>query len=170
MRDMVSWFENQNGCVAVFDATNSTKDRRRWIADICANHGYMVMFVESICDDEEAIKRSVHDVKLKSPDYEGQNPDDAVADFIQRIKNYEKVYEPIDKEVESDLSHIQMINFNSKVVIHSITHYLQSRICFFCMSLHIKPRRIWLSRVILHAKTYPIYSVPLTLLAWRVYV
>ena len=37
-------------------------------------------------------------VKLTSPDYKGSNPDDAVKDFEQRIKNYELVYEPLDKD------------------------------------------------------------------------
>ena len=37
-------------------------------------------------------------VKLTSPDYKGSNPDDAVKDFEQRIKNYMLVYEPLDKD------------------------------------------------------------------------
>ena len=36
-------------------------------------------------------------VKLTSPDYRGTNPDDAVKDFEQRIKNYQLVYEQLDK-------------------------------------------------------------------------
>ena len=39
-------------------------------------------------------------VKLTSPDYKGSNPDDAVKDFEKRIKNYELVYEPLDKDVD----------------------------------------------------------------------
>ena len=39
-------------------------------------------------------------VKLTSPDYKGSNPDDAVKDFEQRIKNYELVYQPLDKDTD----------------------------------------------------------------------
>ena len=39
-------------------------------------------------------------VKLTSPDYKGSNPEDAVKDFELRIKNYELVYEPLDKDAD----------------------------------------------------------------------
>lgn len=38
----------------------------------------------------------VKTVKLTSPDYQGQDPEEAVQDFILRIKNYELAYEPLD--------------------------------------------------------------------------
>ena len=35
-------------------------------------------------------------MKLTSPDYKGVDPDEAVEDFLLRIKNYETVYETLD--------------------------------------------------------------------------
>ena len=39
-------------------------------------------------------------VKLTSPDYKGSDPDAAVKDFEKRIKNYELIYEPLDKDYD----------------------------------------------------------------------
>ena len=144
MRDLIDWFENGKGTVAILDATNSTIERRRWIAKRCATHGFEVMFVESKCDDEEIIMANIREVKLNSPDYEGQDPELAAQDFARRIKNYESVYETI---VEPELTYVKLINVGAQVVINCIRDYLQSRIVYYLMNLHIKPRSIWLSRV-----------------------
>ncbi len=39
-----------------------------------------------------------------------------------------------------------MINVSSQVIIKNIEDYLQSRIVYYVMALHIRPRSIWLSR------------------------
>ncbi|KAI5791619.1 6-phosphofructo-2-kinase-domain-containing protein [Peziza echinospora] len=143
MRDLVAWFDSGKGTVAILDATNSTKERRRWIAKRCAAHGYEVMFVESVCDDEELILSNIREVKANSPDYEGQDPDLAAQDFVERIKHYESVYETI---TESELTYVKLVNVGAQVVINCIRDYLQSRIVYYLMNLHIKPRSIWLSR------------------------
>lgn len=151
MRDLVEWFKSGKNTVAILDATNSTKERRRWIAKRCAAHGFEVMFVESKCDDEELIMANVLEVKTNSPDYVGQDPEKAAQDFINRIKNYEKVYETI---TEPELTYVKLINVGSQVVINCIRDYLQSRIVYYLMNLHIKPRSIWLSRVSTAVATY----------------
>ncbi|KAF8460221.1 6-phosphofructo-2-kinase-domain-containing protein [Kalaharituber pfeilii] len=143
MRDLIDWLQNGKGTVAILDATNSTKERRRWIAKRCAAHGFEVMFVESKCDDEELIMANIREVKTNSPDYEGQEPELAAQDFVKRIKNYERVYETI---TEPDLTYVKLINVGAQVVINCIKDYLQSRIVYYLMNLHIKPRSIWLSR------------------------
>lgn len=141
---MVTWFNQGNGTVAILDATNSTQERRRWINKLCQAHNFQVMFVESKCDDEELIRANVLEVKTTSPDYEGQNPEDAAEDFMKRIRNYEKVYETI---TEKDLTYVKLVNVGQQVIINCIRDYLQSRIVYYLMNLHIAPRSIWLSRV-----------------------
>lgn len=71
----MKWFTEENGVVAVLDATNSTKNRRQWIVDKCRAAGLRLMFVESVCDDEELILSNIMDVKVSSPDYVGQDPE-----------------------------------------------------------------------------------------------
>lgn len=144
VEDMLKWFKTENGVVGVLDATNSTKERRDWILSRCNSEALPVMFVESICDDEAVILHNIMDVKLKSPDYEGEDPEEAVIDFRKRITNYEKVYETID---EKDLTYVKLINVGTRIIISNVKDYLQSRIVYYLMNLHIKPRSIWLSRV-----------------------
>jgi 6-phosphofructo-2-kinase/fructose-2,6-biphosphatase 2 len=101
--DMIKWFDNGEGLVAILDATNSTKARRRWIQDRCDAANVQTMFVESKCDDEELVMSNIKEVKTTSPDYLGQDPEVAAQDFRKRIRNYEKVYETLDED-EADLT------------------------------------------------------------------
>lgn len=143
---MLKWFDSNQGLVAVLDATNSTKSRRRWIQEQCDQAGVEAMFVESVCDDEELIMSNIKEVKTTSPDYLGQDPELAAQDFRNRIRNYEKVYETLDDD-ESHLTYCKLVNVGHRVIINRIKDYLQSRVVYYLMNLHIKPRSIWLSRV-----------------------
>jgi 6-phosphofructo-2-kinase/fructose-2,6-biphosphatase 2 len=145
--DMLAWFRT-GGVVGILDATNSTKDRRKWVMDTCAAHGVEVLFVESKCDDEDLIMANIRDVKTTSPDYVGQDPEKAAQDFRNRIKNYERVYQSInDDDAEDEYTYLKIMNVGKQVIINRIRDYLQSRIVYYLMNLHIRPRSVWLSRV-----------------------
>ncbi|ORY77742.1 6-phosphofructo-2-kinase-domain-containing protein [Protomyces lactucae-debilis] len=145
--DMISWFKDETHVVGVLDATNSTKQRRKWLKQTCDAHGIAVLFVESVCDDEDLIMRNILEVKVSSPDYAGQDPEKASADFRERIKNYERAYEAIDVDGdEQSYTSVKMINGGNQVMVNHVKHYLESRIVHFLQNLHIKPRSIWLSR------------------------
>src|ERR1700733_7764050 len=68
----------------------------------------------------------------------------AALDFRDRIRLYEKHYETID---ENELTWVKLINIGSQVIINRIQDFLQSRIVYYLMNLHIRPRSIYLSRV-----------------------
>jgi 6-phosphofructo-2-kinase/fructose-2,6-biphosphatase 2 len=144
--DMINWFNMTDGQVAILDATNSTKSRRQWIYNACRSAGIEPLFVESICNDRELIMNNVREVKTTSPDYKGQDPEVAAQDFINRIRNYEKVYETIDDD-ESNYAFVKLIDVGSQVIINHIKDYLSSRLVYYIQNLHIRPRSIWLSRV-----------------------
>jgi len=146
VNDMMKWFRTDGGQIAILDATNSTKARRHWIQDRCNQEGVEALFVESWCDDEELIMSNILEVKTTSPDYAGQDPEDAARDFRNRIRNYEKVYETIGED-ESHLTYVKLIDVGSQIIINRIQDYLQSRVIYYLMNLHIKPRSIWVSRV-----------------------
>jgi 6-phosphofructo-2-kinase/fructose-2,6-biphosphatase 2 len=146
VNDMCKWFSEGRGLIAILDATNSTKSRRRWIQERCTAENIETLFVESKCDDEELIMSNILEVKTTSPDYVGQDPEAAAADFRNRIRNYEKVYQTIDED-ERDLTYVKLIDVGKQVIINQIQDYLQSRVVYYLMNLHIKPRSIWLSRV-----------------------
>ncbi|KAM0335606.1 hypothetical protein ACHAQA_000654 [Verticillium albo-atrum] len=145
--DMMAWFRQEKGTVAILDATNSTKDRRKWVLDRCTKEGVEVIFVESKCDDEDLIMANIRDVKATSPDYAGQDPEQAALDFRNRIRNYEQVYTSIDEDGdESSYTFLKIMDVGKQVIINRIQDYLQSRIVYYLMNLHIRPRSIWLSR------------------------
>jgi 6-phosphofructo-2-kinase/fructose-2,6-biphosphatase 2 len=144
--DMCKWFRTGQGLIAILDATNSTKSRRRWIKERCDAEGIEALYVESKCDDEDLIMSNILEVKTTSPDYIGQDPEEAAQDFRNRIRNYEKIYETIDED-EADLTYVKLIDVGKHVIINQIKDYLQSRVVYYLMNLHIKPRSIWLSRV-----------------------
>ena len=107
--------------------------------------GIQLIFLESLCDDPAIIAANVA-LKVSSgdPDYKDVSPEEAKRDFLRRIKEYEKVYETI---TEPHLSYLKIVNVGSEVVVSMIHGYLQSRIAFYLMNLHLKPRSIYLSRV-----------------------
>lgn len=143
---MIKWFDECQGVVAILDATNSSKARRRWVYEKCSTNNIHTIYVESKCDDEALVMANILEVKTTSPDYEGQDPEEAAKDFRNRIRNYEKVYQTIDED-EKDLTYVKLINVGKQVIINAIQDYLQSRVVYYLMNLHIKPRSIWLSRV-----------------------
>lgn len=145
--DMLEWFRNEDGLVGILDATNSTKERRKWVLETLRANDVEVLFVESKCDDEELIMANIRDVKTGSPDYRGQDPETAALDFRNRIRNYEKVYCTIDANgEEAHLTYLKIMNVGKQVIISRIRDYLQSRIVYYLMNLHIRPRSVWLSR------------------------
>ena len=66
--------------VAIFDATNSTSARRQYLID--RFHGRVqYLFIESVCDDSDTIRKNM-ELKLKySPDYAGMSHEEVPIGF-----------------------------------------------------------------------------------------
>jgi 6-phosphofructo-2-kinase/fructose-2,6-biphosphatase 2 len=112
---------------------------------VAKEKGIVVIFLESICNDPAVIAANVA-LKVSSgdPDYKDYTREEAERDFLRRIREYESVYETI---TEPHLSYLRIINVGNEVTLSRINGYLQSRIAFYLMNLHLKPRSIYLSRV-----------------------
>ncbi|KAJ1736494.1 Fructose-2,6-bisphosphatase [Coemansia sp. Benny D160-2] len=169
LEDMFKWFEDVHSGVAVYDATNTTRARRKMILDECNKHGVDVMFCESWCDDNDLIDMNICEVKRTSPDYKGvKDIESVMEDFRRRIGHYSEVYEPLgddgtrplakgayplppaaptlDEYDERQVSYLRKINVGSRMVINRITSYLESRIVYFIMNIHIATRSVLFSR------------------------
>lgn len=142
LEDVFQWLDD-GGQIAIYDATNSTHSRRSRVRTAVEERGISVLFVESVCDDTELIEANIRQTKLSSPDYEGVPHEQAVSDFRARIAMYERAYEPIEEE---DLSWVKIVDVGRQMVANRVQGYLQSRLAFFLMNLHIAPRPIYLSR------------------------
>ncbi|KAF6754542.1 bifunctional 6-phosphofructo-2-kinase/fructose-2,6-bisphosphate 2-phosphatase [Ephemerocybe angulata] len=141
---LIQWLK-EGGNVGIHDATNSTRMRRGSIeARVSQEPGFHLIFLESCCDDPAIIATNVA-LKVSSgdPDYKDMPPEEAKRDFLRRISEYEKVYETI---TEPHLSYVKIVNVGAQVTVSRIHGYLQSRIAFYLMNLHLKPRSIYLSR------------------------
>lgn len=66
--DMFDWL-HKGGMVAIYDATNSTVERRKLLSSRCKDEDVRVVFIESICEDPEIIKENLKETKLRSPEY-----------------------------------------------------------------------------------------------------
>lgn len=128
-----------------FSSNTHEIDRAKIESRVAKEKGIVVVFLESLCDDPVVIAANIA-LKVSSgdPDYKDMSREKAEQDFIHRIKEYEKVYETI---TEPHLSYLQIKNVGSEVTLSRINGYLQSRIAFYLMNLHIKPRSIFFSRV-----------------------
>ena len=78
-KDLMRWYTEEGGVVAILDATNSTRKRRQWIENKCQETGVKLMFVESVCDNEDLVLSNILDVKVSSPDYVGQDPEQVLS-------------------------------------------------------------------------------------------
>ncbi|XP_026479117.1 6-phosphofructo-2-kinase/fructose-2,6-bisphosphatase 2-like isoform X1 [Ctenocephalides felis] len=146
LKDACNWLDN-GGEVAVFDATNSTIDRREMIYDIVVRKmKFKLFFVESLCDDPQIVEQNVMEVKVSSPDYINMNTESALEDFMKRIEHYKERYDILDETTEGHLSFMKIYNTGEKVIVHKHEGHIQSRIVYYLMNIHITPRTIYLTR------------------------
>ncbi|GAA5916824.1 hypothetical protein JCM6882_006363 [Rhodosporidiobolus microsporus] len=147
LEDLIKWLK-AGGNVGIHDATNSTRARRKALYDrIKREPGLKLLFIESVCTDPAVIAANIA-VKVASgdPDYDGQPPEEAERDFRERIKHYEESYETLDSELDKEMTWCQMVNVGKQVTVNRIDGYLQSRIAFYLMNLHLSPRSIYFTR------------------------
>ena len=133
------------GALAIFDATNSTRERRAWIVDQLKSTGAKVIFIESICRDEKLVAQNILHAKVGQKDYAGVETAAAVADFQERISKYEEVYEELGPE-ERHLTWIKITDGGRELSMNNIRGFLPSRISQFLMNLHVDRRSFFFSR------------------------
>jgi broad specificity phosphatase PhoE/adenylylsulfate kinase-like enzyme len=142
LADMLRWMQS-GGQIALYDATNSTRERRAWVRQACEQAGLEVVFVETICDDPAVVDRNVRETKLHSPDYAEADPEAAVADFLQRIEHYARVYESVG---DDEGRYVKLVDEGKKVVVHRIDGTILSRAVVFLMNLRTRRRTVWMVR------------------------
>ncbi|NWQ81608.1 F262 bisphosphatase, partial [Columbina picui] len=106
-----------------------------------------VFFVESVCDDPEVIAANILEVKVSSPDYPERNRENVMDDFLKRIECYKVTYQPLDPDAyDKDLSFIKVINVGQRFLVNRVQDYIQSKIVYYLMNIHVQPRTIYLCR------------------------
>ncbi|KAM6984739.1 6-phosphofructo-2-kinase/fructose-2,6-bisphosphatase 3 [Aplochiton taeniatus] len=147
LRDVKSYLTEEGGQVAVFDATNTTRDRRDMILQFGRENSFKIFFIESVCDDPNVIATNIMEVKVSCPDYQDCNKTDAMLDFQKRIECYRVSYEPLDPDqYDRDLSFIKVIDVGRRFLVNRIQDHIQSKIVYYLMNIHVQPREIYLCR------------------------
>eukprot|EP00071_Canis_lupus_P019569 XP_013967345.1 6-phosphofructo-2-kinase/fructose-2,6-bisphosphatase 1 isoform X3 [Canis lupus familiaris] len=146
LKDVHDYLSHEEGHVAVFDATNTTRERRSLILQFAKEHGYKVFFIESICNDPGIIAENIRQVKLGSPDYIDCDREKVLEDFLKRIECYEVNYQPLDDELDSHLSYIKIFDVGTRYMVNRVQDHIQSRTVYYLMNIHVTPRSIYLCR------------------------
>jgi len=145
LSDLVEFMRPDGVRVGVYDATNSTKERRQHLRSCLVDSGVGTKFmcIESICTNQRLLDENIRTVKLNTPDYRDMDPEEAVADFSARREAYAKVYETVGDDEGCPFVKVHdCITF----VVHRIRGYLPLKVAHFVMNLHTLPRTIYLSR------------------------
>ncbi|EGW00959.1 6-phosphofructo-2-kinase/fructose-2,6-biphosphatase 2 [Cricetulus griseus] len=147
LEDVKAYFTEESGQIAVFDATNTTRERRDMILNFAEQNAFKVFFVESVCDDPDVIAANILEVKVSSPDYPERNRENVMEDFLKRIECYKVTYQPLDPDnYDKDLSFIKVINVGQRFLVNRVQDYIQSKIVYYLMNIHVQPRTIYLCR------------------------
>ncbi|CAN0195847.1 unnamed protein product, partial [Scytosiphon promiscuus] len=135
--------------IAIYDSSNIDRERRAVLKDAVAASGLhaKVVFIESICNDEELVRTNIAAMKESSPEFEEKTEQETVRDFRSRIERYQRIYQPLDaQEGESFIKLIDAGRQASAMMTNLISGYVPGRITLLCLNLHLKPRPIWMSR------------------------
>lgn len=143
-QDILNFFQKDRGQIAIYDAVNPTAAGRRSMAKDFAKQDVKVLFLESMCEDGRIIEANVRDVKISSPDYIGWRPEDAVQDYLRRIRARIPHFETL---AEPELKYIKLININQRIEVNTAHFgYLANRIVFYLMNLHTRLRCLYFAR------------------------
>ena len=154
--ELLDYILDQGGSVGIFDATNSTLERRKLVIERIrerAGSELGVLFLESLCVDEHLLESNMR-LKLSGtfvlnsvlpaglshksgstltrnsvsgPDYRDQDPIVALDDFKKRVSLYQSKYVPLGEyEEKNNMPYVQMIDVGRKVVSHQIRGYVIS--------------------------------------------
>lgn len=83
------------GDVAILDATNASRERRKLIESTITNHP--VLFVECVNEDPLLLNSCIRN-KASLPEYDGFSEEEALESFKKRIGYYEDIYSPLRDE------------------------------------------------------------------------
>jgi broad specificity phosphatase PhoE/predicted kinase len=83
------------GRVAILDAANVSRERRKMIEENLDNHP--ILFIECINDDQEILALSILE-KTRLPEFSCLGRQKAQVEFSKRIENYRMIYTPLKEE------------------------------------------------------------------------
>lgn len=145
LKDMIDFFENKRGQIAIFDSLNILKSDRKKLVSIFEKINVKVLFIESIVTDPDLVNENI-EIALKSNQYLNWRKEDAVDYYTKKLLIKETQYEQIT--TDENCSFLKYINFGKQLIINHNNQfgYLINKIVFFLMNLRNKTSRVYLAR------------------------
>lgn len=146
--DILNFFRNDGGQVAIYDATNAIPEYRLELHKKFRDLNIQVIFIESLVTDDSIVMHNIEQAAKSSPDYHKWDYDKAYKDYTERIKALAPHYiEMGGSEEEEELSYIKFINFGERIELHNSNYgYLINKVVFYLMNGKIKPGSLYLAR------------------------
>ncbi|EGV60894.1 hypothetical protein PSN45_001312 [Yamadazyma tenuis] len=146
--DMLNFFENDKGQVAIYDAVNPFPKNRFELHEKFKNLNIQTLFIESSVTDDTIIMKNMESAAASSPDYANWDYDKAYKDYSDRIKALMPYYIPMgDEDDNNKLSYIKFINFGERIELHNSNYgYLINKVVFFLMNSRIKSGSVFFAR------------------------
>ncbi|KAL7667877.1 hypothetical protein ACOME3_008604 [Neoechinorhynchus agilis] len=121
------------GEVAIIDATNSRRERRQRIKECAEREGFKLFFVEIVCDSPHIF---TDPTSAQAKGGQGLSFDDMQV----RINYFKHDYEPLCPA--HDGSFIKVINIGQKFVVNKLQGRVPSRVVYYLMNLKVLPNPV----------------------------
>ncbi|CAI5758952.1 unnamed protein product [Candida verbasci] len=150
LNDILNFFKNDKGQVAIYDAVNAKPEFRLQLEKIFKELNIQVLFIESLVTDDSIILKNIEEAARSSPDYKDWSYDDAHKDYSERINALAPFYQEMGSSktlIEDHLSYIKFINFGERIELHNSNYgYLINKVVFYLMNGRIKSGSVFLAR------------------------
>lgn len=162
LNDMLNFFKNDKGQVAIYDAVNALPEYRLELHKKFTELNIQIIFVESLVTNDAIILKNMEEAARSSPDYVNWDYKQAYKDYSERIKALTPFYQEMGKEDnEHQLSYIKFINFGDRIEMHNSNYgYLLNKVVFFLMNSRIKLGSVFFARCYKNSLDYS-YDPPL---------
>lgn len=141
--DMQTFFDNDQGQVAIFDGVNGRSDEREDLSREMESHNVRTVFIESIVHDPKLLQSNIRDA-TKSPDYKGWDTDKAVEDYTALIDQFKKKYQSLH---EPRLTWIRTVDFGTTILVNQLRHdFLTTKLLFYIMNVKMKSGSVYFAR------------------------
>lgn len=148
LNDILNFFQNDKGQVAIYDAVNALPEYRAQLHEKFLSMGIQCIFIESTVTDEAILIKNMETAARSSPDYQNWDYDKAYKDYSDRILALTPYYKEMNEEDQKrNLSYIKFINFGERIELNNSNYgYLINKVVFFLMNSRIKLGSVFFAR------------------------
>lgn len=148
LNDILNFFKNDKGQVAIYDAVNALPEYRKELEEKFAELNIQTLFIELLVTDDLIILKNMVQAAKLSPDYINWDYEQAYKDYSERIKILTPYYQEMNEiDQGNKLSFIKFINFGERIELNNSNYgYLINKVVFFLMNSRIKLGSVYFAR------------------------